>query len=1059
MLKLSGMKNEFNLRIFKECFLKSAVIILFITLLSIAGPVSLLGSDSFQQQYKITGTVKDAATGELMAGVNIKVKNSSVGVMTDASGKYSVSLTAPEATLIFSFIGYVTQELAIASGSNLDIAMSPDLKGLDEVVVIGYGTQKKVNLSGAVDVVTSRVIESRPVANLTQSLQGVSPSLNISVSNSGGEMGARMNLNIRGIGSINGGSPYILVDGMEQDINNLNPNDIESISVLKDAASSSIYGARAAFGVVLITTKKGRNDGYSVTYSNNYSFSAPTIVPHSVDSRRFADYLNVASANDGNPPLFQKVILDFMDDYLAGEIDYWTIPYPLAPQYWLLNQGAWANTDWYDVNYKKWVPNSQHNLSFSGGDKRTQYFISGSYFDQSGLLNFGTDNLSRSNINMKINTKLYDWLRFNFTSKFSSINIERPSYDKDLLYDRLARQWPTNAPYFPNNTPNYEAVQIWLEQGGMYNEKNNELSIIPGIEIEPLKGWIIYSNLRWRMNDWGMSNHEAKVVATLADGTQGYLRADNNYSTNDYTAFYTSPNIYSTYTKNIGNHNFTILAGFEQELLEYNSTYAKRYGLVSDEVPSLNTATGRQEASGTKGHYSTRSFFGRLNYSLSDKYLFEFSLRYDGSSKFPEGYRWGTFPSGSLAYILSKESYWKPLSKVLNMFKLRVSFGSLGNQNVDNYLYIERLPIYTNLAYIMGNERPNYVGMAGSVSPGLTWEKVNTKNAGLDAGFLKNRLNLTFDYFIRNTFDMLGPAQSLPAVLGTAVPRSNNATLETKGFEVSLDWKDNISDFSYGARFLLSDAVSTVTEYYNPQNLLSASYYEGMELGEIWGFTTVGLFESDEQAQSVDQKYFSSDVLRAGDVYYKDTNNDGKIDIGSNTVANPGDKSIIGNSTPRMAFSLSFNAAWKGFDMNMLWQGIGKRDLWLNSPIFWGAGGIYWLTAYEEHMDYWTEDNPDAYWFRPYMDKGNKNKQVQTRYLQNGAYIRLKAVQLGYTIPSSITRKVRIQNMRVYVSGENLLTFTRLMKAFDPEATGGARANGYIYPIQKVISGGLSITF
>jgi TonB-linked SusC/RagA family outer membrane protein len=1051
------MKKEFNSWPLKDLLPGISSIFILIFLLMLILPSSALGSDNGLQQKKISGVVNDES-GKPLPGATVVVEGTTTGVTTDAEGKYSITVPGDNAILVYSFLGYKIQKFPVKGKTVLNINMEPDTQVIDEVVVVGYGTQRKINLSGAVDVVTSKALESRPVANLTQSLQGVSPSLNVSVGNSGGEMGARLNLNIRGIGSINGGSPYILVDGMEQDLNNLNPNDIESISVLKDAASSSIYGARAAFGVVLITTKKGRNDGYSVNYSNNYSFSAPTIVPHSVDSRRFANYMNLAGTNDGSTPLFQKIILDYMDDYLAGKIDYWTLPNPFGPQYWLLNQGAWANTDWYNENYKKWVPNNQHNLSFSGGDKRTQFFISGSLFDQSGLLNFGKDNYKRSTVNSKVNTKIFDWLRFNFTSKFSSVNIERPSYKKEDLYDRLARQWPTNAPYFPNNTPNYEAPQVWLEQGGMYNEKNNELSIIPGLEIEPLKGWIIYSNLRWRMNDWGMSNHEAKITANFVDGTPFYIRPDNNYSTNDYTAFYTSPNVYSTYTKTIGKHNFTIMAGFEQELLKYNSTYAKRWDLVSDQVPSLATATGRQEATGTIGHYSTRSFFGRLNYSFTDRYLFEFSLRYDGSSKFPEGYRWGTFPSGSLAWVLSKESFWQPLENAVNMLKIRASFGSLGNQNVDNYLYIERLPISTNLAYIMGNERPNYVGMAGSVSPGLTWEKVNTKNAGLDAGFLKNRLNLTFDYFIRNTFDMLGPAESLPAVLGTAVPQSNNATLQTKGFEVSLEWKDNISDFSYSTRLILSDAVSTVKEYYNPQNLLSAPYYKGMTLGEIWGFTTVGLFESDAQAQSVDQSYFSADVLRAGDVYYKNLDSDPKINIGNNTVENPGDKSIIGNSTPRMAFGISFNAAWKGFDFNMLWQGIGKRDLWLNSPIFWGAGGIYWFTAYEEHMDYWTEDNRDAYWFRPYMNKGYKNKQVQTRYLQNGAYIRLKSVQLGYTIPSSLTSKVRIQNLRVYFSGENLLTFTKLMKAFDPEATGGLQS-GYIYPLQKVLSGGLSVTF
>lgn len=1018
----------------------------------------LQGQKAGEQQKRITGLVRDES-GQTLSGAAVLVEGTTTGTYTDAEGRFTIMAPDENAVLVFSFMGYITQKFPVKGRTVIDVDMNPDTQTLDDVVVVGYGTQRKVNVSGAVDVVTSKALEKRAVANLSQSLQGISPSLNISVGNSGGEMGARMDLNIRGVGSITGGSPYILVDGLEQDLNNLNPDDIESISVLKDAASSAIYGARAAFGVVLVTTKKGRSDGVSFNYSNNYSFGAPTIVPHSVDSKRFATYLNVASLNDGNPPLFQNIILDFIDQYLAGEIDYWTMPYPLAPQYWLLNQGSWANTDWYDVNYKKWVPNTLHNISISGGDHKTQFYVSGSVFDQSGLLNFGTDNYGRYTLNTKINTRILDWLRFNFTSKFSRVNIERPSYDRNLLYDRLARQWPTNAPYFPNGTPNYEAVQVWLEQGGMYREKNNELSIIPGLEIEPLKGWVIYSNLRWKMNGWNMSDHEAKVKAWLTDMSMTYLRPENNYSTNNYTGYYMSPNIYSSYSKAFEKHSFTVMAGFEQELFKYESTFAKRYDLISDEVPSLGTATGRQEVAGTLGHSATRSYFGRLNYGFNEKYLLEFSFRYDGSSKFPPGYRWGVFPSGSVAYLISREDFWKPLSAVINQFKIRASFGSLGNQNVDNYLYVERLPVSTNLPYIMGNERPNYVGMAAAISPGLTWEKVNTSNAGIDAGFLKNRLNLSFDYFLRNTHDMLGPAESLPAVLGTAVPRSNNATLRTRGFELTFDWRDHFAGVSYGAKFVLSDAVSTVTKYFNPEKLLSAPYYEGMTLGEIWGFTTVGLFGSDEQAQSADQSYFSADVLRAGDVHYKDINNDGKVDIGKNTVADPGDKSIIGNSSPRFAYGLTLNAEWKGIDMNIIWQGIARRDLWLSSPIFWGAGGIYWLTAYEGHMDYWTPENTDAYWPRPYIDHGSKNKQVQTRYLQTGAFLRLKSIQLGYTIPQKLTRKLYINNLRIYTSGENLLTFTKLFEAFDPEATEGERAQGYIYPLQKVISGGLSITF
>ncbi len=1017
-----------------------------------------------QQKKKVTGTITEE-NGNPLPGATVMIEGTTVGAISDANGKFSIETTDESQSLVFSFMGYKAQVVQVKDRLVVDISMVPDFQAIDEVVVIGYGTQKKVNLSGAVDVVNSKAIENRPVSNVVQALQGLAPNVNVSVGSTGGEMGAKLQMNIRGQGSISGGSVYTLVDGIEQDISNLNPDDIESISVLKDAAAASIYGARAAFGVILVTTKKGRKDGISVNYNNNFSFASPTIVPHSVNSLQFAEYFNVASVNDGKPPLFQQIIIDNIKRYQAGDIDYWTIPVPWAPLYWLSYSGSWANTDWYKEQYRNWTPNTTHNVSVSGGDDRTQFHISGSLFDQTGLLKIGDDSFNRYNLNSKINTKAFDWLRFNLITKYSKENISRPSYDRSSYYNNVARQWPTNAPYYPDGSLAYENVQIWLEQGGRYNEAQNELTFIPGVEIEPVKNWIIYSNYRWKMNTNPITSHDARVIGTLADGSKSYLRSTSSYSSYMYESYYNSPNIYSTYNKTIGNHAFSVMGGFEQELIEYQSNYAKRYDLVSDDVPSLPTATGKQEASGTIGHWATRSFFGRLNYNFREKYLLEFSMRYDGSSKFPDGYRWGSFPSGSAAYVISKESFWDPLAATINSLKIRASYGSLGNQDVANYLYVERMPIYTNLPYVMGDNLPNYVGMPGLVSPGLTWEKVKTSNIGLDAGFLKNRLNFSFDYFVRNTLDMLGPAESLPAVLGTAVPKRNNATLRTNGFEFVVEWKDGISDFNYNVKFMLSDARSVITDYYNPEKLLSGGFYSGAQLGEIWGYTTTGLFKTDEEAQNPahDQSYLSVEPWRAGDVEYADLNGDHKIDIGSNTVDDHGDLSIIGNSTPRYAYSFVTAASWKGFDFNMLWQGIGKRDLALGGPLFWGAAGVpdgqWFSVGLKEHMDYWTPENTGAYWPRPYLDKGVKNHQVQSRYLQNGAYLRLKTLQLGYTLPSLITKKAHIQNLRIYVSGENLLTFTKLMTVFDPEATGGTSGSGQLYPLQKLISTGLSITF
>jgi TonB-linked SusC/RagA family outer membrane protein len=1014
-----------------------------------------------RQEFVVSGHVTDGATGDPIPTVNVLVEGTTIGTTTDANGFYKIIAPSGTSFLLYSFVGYTSQRIGINSRSTINIKLKPDVMQIEEVVTIGYGIQKKINLSGAVDVITSKNIDSRPVNNVVQALQGLAPNLNIIVGNEGGELGAKNLLNIRGIGSISGsgGTPYILVDGIEQDIYNINPDDVESISVLKDAAASAIYGARAAFGVILVTTKKGKKNGVTLNYSTNYSFASPIHLPKMVNSIQFAEYMNLGALNDGATAVYQPIIIEQMKKYQAGELKDWTMPAPWAPNFWLTYSGGWANTDWFKVDYKDKVPKSTHNVSLSGGNENTQYYISGSTFNQAGLLTFGNDNYYRNNLNARINTKVFDWLRFNFMSKFNRTNLDRPSHNKDRFYADMARRWPSNGVYFPDGNLNFEGEQLWLERGGRYVENSNELSVIPGIEIEPIKGWIITANYRWKMNTNGYTNHEAKVTGTFVNGTPYYLRANNYFARNDYESFYNSPNIYSTYNKTFGDHEFTAMAGFEQEEISYQSSYSRKNDLISDLKPSLGTATGKEFASGTLGHWATRSFFGRLNYNFKGKYFAELSARNDGSSKFEEGYRWGAFPSGSVAWLISKESFWQNITPIVSMFKIRGSYGSLGNQDVANYLYIERLPIYTNLPYIIGSDLPNYVGMAGLISPGLTWEKVKTTNFGLDAGFLKNRLTVSFDYFIRNTYDMLGPAESYPSTLGTSVPQSNNADLRTKGFEFVLGWRDNKGDFQYDAKFMLSDATTKIIKYRNPQNLLSAPYYEGQTLGEIWGYTTIGLFQTDEQAASWNQSYITPETWTAGDVKYADLNGDGKIDKGKNTLEDHGDLSVIGNAMPRYSYSFLFNAFWKGLSMNMIWQGVGSRDLWLDSPHFWGIGWIYTSVGFEEHMDFWTKENPDAYYPAPRMNKSFRNKQVQSRYLQNGAYLRLKSLQLGYTLPVSLTKKFFVGNLRVYVVGENLLTFTKLINIFDPEATGGIYGAGMLYPIQRSLSVGLNITF
>ncbi len=1014
-----------------------------------------------QQQRTISGTVANS-NGDFLPGVTVVEKGTGRGTITGNDGKFSLVVSGNSAVLVFSFVGMKSQEVPLEGRINISVVMIDETVGLDEVVVIGYGTQKKINLSGAVDVVTSKDIENRPVNNAIDALQGLSPNLNLSIGNEGGELGAKHNLNIRGLGSISGtgGNPYILIDGVEGDFNLINPSDIESISVLKDASASAIYGARAAFGVILVTTKKGSSSGSLINYSNNLSFSDPTILPRTVNSLRWAEYFNLASSNDGDSPIFSDETIEKIKKYQRGELKDWTEPYEVEPLFWKSYQDAWANTDWYKEEYRRWAPKSNHNISISGGDKNTQYFISGATFNQKGLIKWGDDKYVRNNVNAKINTQINSWLRANFQTRYDKSELTGPSYNTDLWYHNISRRWPTNGVYTPDGNLFYEMEQVWLKYGGRSITENNQLNIIPGVEIEPVSGLVLHANYRYRKNSGTSEVHNSKIKVALATGYEAYLEPNNSIEERSGEEIYNSPNVYLDYNRKLGAHEIMILAGYEQEIIRYSSIYGRKDDIITDNVPSMNTATGKEYASGNKGHWASQSYFSRLNYSFQGKYLLELSMRRDGTSKFASGHRFGNFPSGSVAYIVSQERFFEPLSQYINFLKFRASYGSLGNQDVANYLFVETLPISSRLAYILDFDRPNYAGMPGISSPTLTWEKVRTANFGADISFLKNRLTGSFDYFVRTTLDMLGPAESLPALLGTAVPQSNNATLKTKGFELSLKWRDQIQQFQYSAEFMLADNVSRVLDYYNPQGILSAPFYKGKYLGEIWGYKSAGLFQSDQEAQEVDQSYLSREPWRAGDVHYTDLNTDDKIDIGKNTVADHGDLMIIGNSTPRYSYSLLLNGSWKGIDFNMLWQGIGKRDLWLSGQQFWGAAGGLWnATAFEEHMDYWSPENPGGYFPTPYLGKGFKNQQVQTRYLQNGAYLRLKSISIGYTLPATLVQKAFIKNLRIFVAGENLLTFTRLMKNFDPEGTFGYYGSGKSYPIQMTITSGVNVTF
>lgn len=1043
----------------------------------------IISSSVNQGNGKISGVVKDE-NGEVIIGANVFIKGTNKGGITDMDGLFEILNVQEDETLVISYIGYITQEIKINNQKRFEVVLRSNDQLLEEVVVVGYGTQKKINLTGSVDVVTGDKLADRPAPNVSLLLQGTSPNLNISLSNTGGEPGASQKWQIRGAGSLSGNSsPLVLVDGVEMDPNLLDPDAIESVSVLKDASASAIYGSRAAFGVVLITTKKGTKDQkVQVQYSNNLSFAIPIYVPSMLDSYTYAVAFNQARANAGLGPTFPDEQVERIKGYMEG-----TYPYPYNPNnppnsHW---RGRWdgnANNNWTKMYYKDYAFQQKHNVNLSGSTGKTNFYLNGGIYDQPGLYTWGEDSYKRANFLGNLSTQVTDWVRVDFNTKYSRSNQDVPigmvGLDRTYTWSQFINFWPTMPMYNIDGTYNNPLVPL-LQEGGRIKTEKNDLWLNFGTELEPIKGW--KTNIRYNYNySWGSENRNPKpVIVTWANGGTGNIGestsgAITQLSQQQYTMF----SAFTSYENQINNHNFKGLIGYEWDENKANSLYGSKMDLITPEVVAIRAALGNITLDDRISHWSTQGVFGRLNYDYDGKYLFEFSARYDGSSRFARGLRWGFFPSFSAGYNIAREAFWKPLESTVNNLKFRASYGSLGNQNVSNYLYLSIIPVTLRKDYLINGDRPLYASTPGMISNDLTWETITTLDFGFDAAFLNNRLNVVFDWYDRVTSDMIGPSEQLPSVLGVSAPTRNNAKMSTKGIELSVGWKDRISsDLSYEVKVGLSDYQTVIKEYYNATGNVN-TWYKGKKYGDIWGLTTEGIIQNANEPMA-DQSYYYS-KWGPGDIKYKDLNGDGKITPGTSTLDDHGDLSVIANTTPRYAYNISVGVNWKSFDFSMFWQGVGKQDFLPSnseSEYFWGLmaapnnstilkNGVmldYWRPADETNI---LGPNTDAFLPKPYFSsERTKNIQNQTRFVLNASYLRLKNLQIGYTLPQSLTSKVFIRNARIYFSGENLLTFSTLPKLFEPETTlasnksDGGVDMGEIYPITKSLSFGVSVTF
>lgn len=1032
------------------------------------------GVKEIQQNGVCNGVVTDT-TGETVIGASVVVKGTTNGTITGLDGDFSLSGVTKGSILVVSFVGYQNTEVKW-NGQPLTIVLKEDTKVLDEVVVVGYGTQKKANLSGAVAAVDGKVLQDRPITNIGQGLQGVVPNLNITMNN-GGAPGATSSFNIRGNTSLNGGSPLVLVDNVQMDANLVNPDDIESISVLKDAASASIYGARAAYGVILITTKKGKkSDKPTVSLSATGYWQSPALTFHNVNSMQYLTMMDEAYQNDGGSGhYFKSQVYQYAEDYFNGKYD---SPVFFDTAYDTYKYGYCGNTDWWDELYK--TSFSQiYTANISGGNDRTTYYASVSMNDQGGILKAGDDKYNKYNANVNISSNITKWLNVSAkiahtytdelhptggTTAMNSTAYSGLSSYSGMMKGDLSPLMPVKHPdgHYAGQGGYTNPVAI-MEQGGNAQYKQNDLWMTGAVKITPIKGLVINADYTWNFYGKSSNQHVQNFYDyTAVPGTENYYPWTNpsSVTVTNNDDYYNAFNAFAEYTFSLKEkHNFKVMVGYNQENKHQKYHYAGRKNLIDSSNPSLNLAYGDMAMNGSETHWSVNGFFARINYDYKGKYLLELNGRYDGSSKFPHGDRYAFFPSASVAWRVSEEKFWEPIRGWFDNFKLRASYGSLGNQALDesrygNFPYLATYGINTKYGALLNGTRPVAVSVPGLVSASFTWETVNQIDFGFDASFFGGRLNTSFDWYRRNTKDMLTAGQALPAVLGTSVPQENAADMKTVGWEVSLEWNDRLSNgFGYHIKGVLSDYQASITKFSNPTKLLG-THYVGEKLNEIWGYVSNGLFQSDEDAKAADQSYLSGGSWGAGDVKYEDLNNDGKIDIGKNTLDDSGDRKIIGNSTPRYSYGITAGFDYKGFDFEMFWQGIGKRDYWLGGSQFWGFTDE-WCTPLTSSLDYWTEDNRDAYFPRlHHYGVNGGNHQVSTRYLQNAAYLRLKNVVLGYTIPRSITEKVKISRLRVFVQGENLLTFTPLIDSYDPETL-----NNMTYPINKKISVGLNLTF
>ena len=1050
---------------------------------------TLIHSDITQQDGVCKGVVKDNQ-GETVIGASVVVKGSTNGTITGLDGDFTLNNVKRGDVIQISYIGYVSQEV-VWQGTPLNITLKEDSQTLEEVVVVGFGSQKKANLTGSVSQVKmDDVLGERPVTNVKNALQGSMPGLMVS---GGASPGEAKSFNIRGTVSINGMNPLVLIDNVEGDIDLLNPEDIESVTVLKDAASSAIYGARAAAGVILITTKKAKKgEKFNLNYNANFGFQTSINSPKQASLDEYlrayqaAGFSETYYAGNGSVSKWREYLAGYKENPAA---------YPtVGDGIYIGEDGAPYYLNDKDV-YKAFQETSfmqTHNLTANGGTEKLRYRLSAGLTKEDGPLIESKDTYMRKNISSFISADITDWLTQETDFRYTVADRSEPMGSGDGIYcmNHISFYPSGMMPGSVNTSVDKDLPLITPENQIRYNNPyltdTDNTRIYLRTILRPIKGLELVGEYTYDRKNWQKSYYAKKWEYTTEQlGSNNSVTSDYLFKSEDHED-YNALNLYGTYNFSIKeDHMFKVMAGFNQERKQNSWISVQTHDMIAPSAPSFTSATGKIIPQNSYSDYAIRGAFYRINYNYKDRYLFEVNGRYDGSSKFPKDDRFGFFPSFSVGWNIAREAWMEKALDYVSDLKLRASWGQIGNQNIGNYGYYSTMqPVGNSNYWLKDGEFITYISTPGLVSNSFTWETVETLDIGFDASMFNSRLQVTFDWYQRTTRDMLIAGIQLPAVVGTSAPMRNVADMRTRGWEIAVNWRDQIGDWKYNVGFNLYDYKSKITKYSNNEDkLLSQNYYEGKTLGEIWGYVSDGFYTIDDfdgpGTWQLKDGVASLDGYnpRPGDEKFVNLNDDrgtNEINSGLNTVDSPGDQKVIGNSTPRYNFGVNLGVSYKGFSLSAILQGTAKRDVWIGGMSLFPFGGsakayypvFYNQTDYWEPMgscdgqytendrEYWIAKNPDASLYRLYSNMQNhgSNQRASTKYLQNGAYMRLKNITLAYTFPKALISKVSLSALKVFVSAENLATISSLPKGYDPERL------SWGYPFYRTLSFGLNVT-